>query len=201
MMHFHNFDVPFGPEPRRDLFDQAEQQIDAEAGIGGPHHRHPLGGAADRRLLVARQPGRADHDRPAELGGERRMRRGRLRRREIDRDIAVAQHLARIRRGGEADPADSGQFAEILAEAGAPRPGDAAAQAAALARDDVGDQHAAHPAATPDHSDSGLGHDAPPSPAITALPPRGKNTSGAVCGNAGSARPFPRLRFSSTPAP
>src|SRR5438270_10013190 len=102
------------------------------------------------------------------------MRRGRLRRGEIDRDVAVAQQLPRIRRGGKADAADPGQFAEILSETGAPRSGEPAAQAAALARNNVGNQHAAHPAAAPDHSDSGFGHDAPPSPDITALPPPGK---------------------------
>src|SRR5258707_12447770 len=129
------------------------------------------------------------------------MRRVRLRRGKFDRDVAIAQQLARILHGREADRADPGQFTEILSETAASRPGDAAAEGAALGHNDVGDQHAAHPAAASDHSDSGLGHYAPPSPAPTALPPRGKNTSGAVCGNARTAPPFPHSGFSSTPAP
>src|SRR2546429_92779 len=70
MMHLDDLDVPFRPEPRRHLLDQPEQQIDAEAGIGGPDDRHALGGPADRRLPFAGQPRRADDDRAAEVGPE-----------------------------------------------------------------------------------------------------------------------------------
>jgi hypothetical protein len=108
------------------------------------------------------------------------MRHSRLRRREVDRDIAITQHLTGIPGGGETEPADPGQLAEILAERAASRLDGAARQIASLGRRDVGDQHAAHAAAAPDHPDSGSGHGMPPSPAPTALPRHGKNTSGAV---------------------
>src|SRR5712671_4026557 len=201
VMHLDDLDVPFRPEACRDLLDQPEQQIDAEAGIGGPDDRHALGGPADRRrLLFAGQSGRADDDRAAEFGGQSRVRRRCVRGREVDRDIAVAQHLPCIPGGGDPDPADPGELTEILADSGAPRLGAAARQLASLARDDIGDQHAAHAAGAPDHPDSGPGHGMPPSAPRTALPPPAENTSGGVCGNAAAPATFPRAGFSSTPA-
>ena len=157
-MHLEDLDVPVVAEALRDLLDQAEQQVDAEAGIGRPDHRHVAGRVADRLLLLAGEAGRADHDWPPKFGGERRMAAGRRRRGELDRDIAVAQQPVRAVAGDDAKPADPGELAEVLADRAAARPGDAAGQRAALGRDDVGDQHAAHPAAAPDNPDSGLGH-------------------------------------------
>jgi hypothetical protein len=59
---------------------------------------------------------------------------------------------------GDADVACSGQFAEVPAERGAPRPGHTAGQGAALGRDDVGDQHAPDAAGAANHPDPGLCH-------------------------------------------
>src|SRR5438128_2086832 len=74
------------------------------------------------------------------------------------RAAAAARPRLRAVAGDDAKPADPGELAEVLADRAAARPGDAAGQRAALGRDDVGDQHAAHPAAAPDNPDSGLGH-------------------------------------------
>ena len=98
VVHLDDLDVPVRAEPRRDLLDQAEQQVDAEAGIGRPDDRHPLGRRAHRAVSARRQPGRADHHRRAVLGRERGVRRGRGGEAELDRDIAVAHQLARIAR-------------------------------------------------------------------------------------------------------
>ena len=79
-------------------------------------------------------------------------------RRELDRDVATAQQRLGIVGGGDAEPADAGQLAEILARSRAAGPGDAAGKRTSLGRGDVGDQHAADPPGNADDPDPDLRH-------------------------------------------
>ena len=77
---------------------------------------------------------------------------------ELDRDVAVAQQRFGAVSRGYPEPADAGQFAEILSERRAARPRRAARQGATVGSSNVGDQHTADPAGTSDHPDPGLRH-------------------------------------------
>ena len=120
VMHFHDLDVPVRAEPGGDLLDQTEQQVDPETGIGGPDDRDRACGLAHCVLLGAVQSGRADHERLAEPSREGSVLGGGGGRGEFDRDIAGAEQRLGIGGGDDAETADAGQLAEILAAAALP---------------------------------------------------------------------------------
>src|SRR5579871_3332796 len=124
------------------------------------------------------------------------MRGARLRRGEVDDDVAGAdQRLGRI---GDGQPA-----AERAADQRAARTRAAAGQDTALARGDLGDQHAAHAAAAAEHADPGFGHSSLPAPVrrkIASSPPAPQRPIENL--TASAAAPSPAMtagRFSSTP--
>ena len=158
VVHLHDLDVPVRAEPRRDLLDETQQQVDPETGIGGPDDRDRARGLAHGLFLGAVQPGRADHERFSEPRRERGVLGGGGGRGEFDRDVAAAQQRLGIVGGGDAEPADAGQLAEILAQRRAAGTRDAAGQRAALGRGDIGDQHAADPPGNADDPDPDLRH-------------------------------------------
>ena len=61
VMHLQHFDVPALAEARGGLFDEAAQDGDAGAGVGGLHHGNPLGQLPKVLLKLPGQAGGADH--------------------------------------------------------------------------------------------------------------------------------------------
>src|ERR1700736_5196381 len=126
MVHFHDLDVPIGAEPPRDLLDEPQKQIDPETHVRRPDDRDNARGLADRLALLGREAGCADHHRLAEPRGKRgiggRSRGGS----EVDHHIAVADQLLGAVADRNTGAADTGQFADIVVDMGAARPGAAA---------------------------------------------------------------------------
>jgi len=158
MVHLEDFDVPLRPEPAGHLIDQPKQQIDAKAGVGRPDDRHARSSLAHRPFLGRLQPGRADDQRLAEPRRHCGVFSGGSRGGELDRHIAVAQEAVRAVADDDPDAAEASQLADILAGRRAAMPRHAASQGAALGREDVADQHAAHAAGASDHTDPGFRH-------------------------------------------
>src|SRR3546814_20155560 len=63
MVHFEDFDVPFGIETRRRLAYQMREQGDAERRVAGLEQRDILRGIGDPEMMPRRGPRGADDDR------------------------------------------------------------------------------------------------------------------------------------------
>jgi hypothetical protein len=88
VVHLEDLDVErVRAERPGDLLGEPEQQVDAEAHVGGPQDRGLPGGRAERLLLRLAEPGRADHVTGAVRSREPGVRDRRGRARELDHDI------------------------------------------------------------------------------------------------------------------
>ncbi len=115
VMHFKDFDIPFGIENPRHFLHHLLQQVDAEAHIGGQHDRRPLGQPTDRRQLIGIQPSGTDDMGTAKFCGKAGMQHRRRGIGEIDHDIRRLEQRGGIFRHRNAQGLDPRQGTEILA--------------------------------------------------------------------------------------
>jgi hypothetical protein len=153
VVHLDDLDVEGRIQHARDLLDQPEEQVHADAHVGRPDDRRPIGVAAELTRLLRSETGGADHVRAAPLGAQRGVGEGGLGRRELDDHLRGRDQRRRVVAGDRADRVEAGQQAEILADRGLPGPLDAAGELGSgrgqhLAQ--IGAPHSARAADDPD---------------------------------------------------
>ena len=117
VMNLRDFDVVAEPQPFYGLLDQLGQNLDPQAHVGRPHHRHGERGLVERLLgRVVDVGGAADH-RDFLARRHCQQRRHRRSRREIDHHVGAQQTGSNVGGGDDAQLADAGQLAHVTTEA------------------------------------------------------------------------------------
>ena len=88
VVHFDDFYVPIGAQPRRRFTHQKRQHIDAQRGIARLQHRNILRRIVDKEMVPLLQPRRADEDGDARAKGS--VKRGGAERERVPLDSALA---------------------------------------------------------------------------------------------------------------
>lgn len=124
----------------------------------GAHDRHAARRRRHRFLLRGLEPGRADDQRLALPRRFRRVGGGGGGRGEIDDDIDAGEKPCHVVAGDQAELAEPGELAEILADHGIALGLAAARDAAARGAVDLGDEHAPHAPTAAGDPDRDLRH-------------------------------------------
>src|SRR5215472_18734337 len=128
MVQLHDFDVPIRAKPAGDLFDNSQQQVDAQAHIGRPYDRNFAPRLPHRGTFLGREARGTDYYRLSQSGDLCGVSGGRGGCREFNHDVAVADQLFGIIADRDTEPPDSGEFADVLTYIAAAWPGAATGQ-------------------------------------------------------------------------
>ena len=137
---------------------EREQDVDREAHIGRKHDGRAFAGVPDRPFLSGIEPGRADDVRRGRRARHRRVPRRRVGQRELDHDAGALEHPGRIVADGNAERAEAGARAGILAERGMPGIVRGRDEDAPLGPGYFADHRRPHAAGRPDHADFQIRH-------------------------------------------
>ncbi len=144
VVHLDDLDVVVRTEDRRDAARQAEQQVDADAHVGGDDHRHAPGGLRQSFVVLGAEPGGADDQRGRVLLGVARIFEDRGGDREVDDDVGGGEQQRRIVADVNAGGLDPGERADVAAYGRMAGPLDPAGEAGAGRFQHRLHQHPAH---------------------------------------------------------
>jgi hypothetical protein len=144
VMHLDDLDVVVRTEDRRDAAGQAEQQVDADAHVGGHHHRHAPGGLRQGLAVLGAEPGGADDQRRGVFLGVAGILEDRGGDGEVDNDIGGGEQQRRIVADVNAGGLDPGKRADVAADCRMTGPLDPSGKAGAGRLQHCLHQHPAH---------------------------------------------------------
>ena len=152
MVHLDHLDVEIFIQQAGHLLGDQRQHVDAQAHIAFPHDGDCFRRLVDRRVILRRHAGGANHKIGLGLHGQGGMRHGRRRRREIQHHRRPFEHGPRVILHCQAQTIQTGQLAQIPAQSIMPRPLGAAGDGAALGRRDLPQQIDTHAPGTANHA-------------------------------------------------
>ena len=159
VVHLQNLDVEFGPKRLGHLLGEARQQIHAEAHIAGLDDGGVTRGGRDLGLVVWREAGRADDMDDAGLSGEPGENRRRFRAGKIEHGIDAGEKRHRIIGDDDSFRRQSGELADIAADAGRTLGLEPSGNDAALGLGEHARERLAHTASGAKYSDLHCSHE------------------------------------------
>jgi ribosome-binding factor A len=153
VMHLDDLDIVVDAEESGRSRHQRREQVHPEAHVAGFHDRRVAGGGGEALAMLSPEPGRADDEDEAGLGGEFGMdHRGRGRG-EVEHGARDREDLERVIDDDEAARPSPHRLAEIAPDPVMARSGGDAGEPQAGRLVDRTHEHPPHPARGPDHGD------------------------------------------------